>query len=64
MSLLNWRKSTFSENQANCVELATAHDGIHMRESDEPDTVLRTTPATLRRFIRAVKAGGLDRTHS
>lgn len=62
MSLLNWRKSTFSENQANCVELAAAHDGIHMRESDEPDTVLHTTPATLRSFIRAVKTGGLNHT--
>jgi hypothetical protein len=62
MSLLNWRKSTFSENQANCVELATAPNGIRMRESDEPGTVIRTTPATLRSFIRAVKTGRLDHT--
>ncbi|GHJ30338.1 hypothetical protein TPA0910_47710 [Streptomyces hygroscopicus subsp. sporocinereus] len=56
----NWYKSTFSENQANCVELAVAPDGICIRESDEPDTVIRTSPTTLRSFIRAAKAASLD----
>ncbi|WPB91768.1 DUF397 domain-containing protein [Streptomyces malaysiensis] len=60
MSQLNWRKPTFSENQANCVELAAASDGVRLRESDEPGTVIRTTPAALGVFIRAVKAGRLD----
>ncbi|SEC35913.1 DUF397 domain-containing protein [Streptomyces melanosporofaciens] len=62
MSQLNWRKSTFSENQANCVELAAAPDGIHIRESDEPEAVLRTSPAVLGALIRSVKAGRLDHT--
>ncbi|MGW7658145.1 DUF397 domain-containing protein, partial [Streptomyces tendae] len=62
MSQLNWRKSTFSENQANCVELAAAGNGIRIRESDEPDAVVRTTPAALGVFIRAIKAGRLDHT--
>ncbi|MEV6132279.1 DUF397 domain-containing protein [Streptomyces violaceusniger] len=62
MSQLNWRKSTFSENQANCVELAAAPGGIRMRESDEPEAVIRTTPAALGALIRAVKVGRLDRT--
>ncbi|MBU3869084.1 DUF397 domain-containing protein [Streptomyces sp. 4503] len=62
MSQLNWRKSTFSENQANCVELAAAPSGIRIRESDEPDAVLHTNPAALRSFIRTVKAGRLDHT--
>ena len=62
MPIRNWRKSSFSTSGANCVELATIDNGIHIRESDEPDTVLRTTPATLRSFIRAVKTGGLDDT--
>lgn len=62
MSQLNWRKSTFSENQANCVELAAAPDGVHIRESDEPDAVVRTTPAALGGFIRAIKTGRLDHT--
>ncbi|GLV79297.1 DUF397 domain-containing protein [Streptomyces hygroscopicus] len=59
-----WRKSSFSTDVgANCVELATSPDGIRIRESDQPDAVLRTTPATLRSFIRAVKAASLDHTH-
>ncbi|MGO4755313.1 DUF397 domain-containing protein [Streptomyces sp. 2MCAF27] len=62
MPIRNWRKSSFSTSGANCVELATTHDRIHIRESDDPDTAIRTTPATLRRFIRAVKTGGLDHT--
>ncbi|KAK1180209.1 DUF397 domain-containing protein [Streptomyces sp. NBS 14/10] len=62
MPIRNWRKSSFSTSGANCVELAAAHAHIHIRESDEPDTVLHTTPATLRRFIRATKTGGLDHT--
>ncbi|WP_413807996.1 DUF397 domain-containing protein [Streptomyces sp. OE57] len=62
MSQLNWRKSTFSENQANCVELAVVTDGIRIRESDQPDAVIRTTPAALGVLIRAIKTGRLDRT--
>ncbi|NUS87705.1 MAG: DUF397 domain-containing protein [Streptomyces sp.] len=63
MSHINWQKSSFSEGQGdNCVELATVHAHIHIRESDDPDTAIRTTPATLHRFIRAVKTGGLDHT--
>ncbi len=61
MTDLKWRKSSFSTDVgANCVELATTPNGIHIRESDEPDAVLRTSPAALRSFIRAVKTARLD----
>ncbi|MCO8303200.1 MULTISPECIES: DUF397 domain-containing protein [Streptomyces] len=61
MTDLKWCKSSFSTDVgANCVELSTSPDGIRMRESDEPDAVLRTSPAALGVFIRAVKAGHLD----
>ncbi|MDX3228227.1 DUF397 domain-containing protein [Streptomyces sp. ME19-01-6] len=62
MPILNWRKSSFSTSGANCVELATTHSAIHMRESDDPGTVIHTTPTALRSFIRAVKTGRLDHT--
>ncbi|MFE5124678.1 DUF397 domain-containing protein [Streptomyces sp. NPDC056669] len=63
MSQLKWRKSSFSTDvHQNCVELAAVTDGIHLRESDEPDAVLRTSPAALGALIRAVKVGRLDRT--
>ncbi|MFE5124679.1 DUF397 domain-containing protein [Streptomyces sp. NPDC056669] len=61
MSDLTWQKSSFSDGAGpNCVELADAPDGIRIRESDEPETVIRTSPATLRSFIRAVRAAHLD----
>ncbi|MBO3681455.1 DUF397 domain-containing protein [Streptomyces sp. NEAU-YJ-81] len=63
MSDLTWQKSSFSDGAGpNCVELAAAHDDIHIRESDEPETVVRTTSAALGALIRAVKVGRLDRT--
>ncbi|MFD5385057.1 DUF397 domain-containing protein [Streptomyces sp. NPDC127074] len=63
MSDLTWQKSSFSDGAGpNCVELAAAPGGIHIRESDEPDAVLRTGPAALGALIRAVKAGRLDHT--
>lgn len=61
MSDVKWRKSSFSTDGANCVELAVT-DGIsiHIRESDEPNAVIHTSPAALRSFIRAAKATHLD----
>ncbi|WNE97986.1 DUF397 domain-containing protein [Streptomyces luomodiensis] len=64
MSDLTWQKSSFSDGAGpNCVELASAPDGIRIRESDEPEAVIHTNPATLRSFIRAVKAANLDHLH-
>lgn len=61
MSQLIWQKSTFSEDGANCVELAAAPDGtVRLRESDDPEVVVTTTPEKLRAFIRGVKAGEFD----
>ncbi|WP_157856961.1 DUF397 domain-containing protein [Streptomyces sp. PRh5] len=33
----------------------------HLRESDDPEVVISTTPAALRAFLRAAKAGVFDR---
>ncbi|NGO14853.1 DUF397 domain-containing protein, partial [Streptomyces sp. HC44] len=46
MSALDWQKSTFSGDQANCLYLAASPttETIHLRESDTPDTILTTTP--------------------
>ncbi|MFE2845154.1 DUF397 domain-containing protein, partial [Streptomyces scopuliridis] len=47
---IQWRKSSKSSGAEgnNCLELAE-HDGeILMRESDNPDVIIRTTPAKLR----------------
>ncbi|ASQ95435.1 DUF397 domain-containing protein [Streptomyces sp. 11-1-2] len=61
MSRLDWRKSTFSEEASSCVYVAVTGNGkIRLRESDDPDVILTTTPAALRAFIRGAKAGALD----
>ncbi|MDX3225813.1 DUF397 domain-containing protein [Streptomyces sp. ME19-01-6] len=63
MPQLTWRKSSFSTGEAaNCVELAADPTGTpHLRESDDPEAVIATTPAALRAFLRAARAGEFDR---
>ncbi|MFE9395314.1 DUF397 domain-containing protein [Streptomyces flavidovirens] len=53
----NWQKSSFSGGpEGNCLYLATAPDGsIRLRESDEPEVVLRTSPDRLAALIAALK---------
>ncbi|MGW2642186.1 DUF397 domain-containing protein [Streptomyces sp. NPDC001348] len=56
MTVLDWQKSSFSGDQANCLNLAapTPAGPIHLRESDQPDTILTTTPAALAALIQAL----------
>ncbi|MFF4606156.1 DUF397 domain-containing protein [Streptomyces sp. NPDC001339] len=59
---LEWQKSSFSNggNPDNCIELAPTDGAILMRESDDPNVIVTTTPAKLRAFIQGVKAGEFD----
>jgi hypothetical protein len=53
-----WQKSSFSSGDPNqtCVELANAPEGrIRLRESDDPATVLTSTPARLAALLRCVR---------
>ncbi|WP_326610924.1 DUF397 domain-containing protein [Streptomyces scopuliridis] len=59
---IQWRKSSKSSNAAgsDCLELAE-HDGeILMRESDNPDVIIHTTPAKLRAFLDGAREGEFD----
>jgi hypothetical protein len=62
MSQLRWQKSSFSEGHTeNCVEVATGTAGTtHVRESDDPSTVITTTPHAFGALVRRIKAGQLD----
>lgn len=55
MPELKWQKSSFSGDDANrdCVELAATpgRETLLLRESDEPGTVLLTTPASMRALL-------------
>ncbi|GAA3373551.1 hypothetical protein GCM10020367_33920 [Streptomyces sannanensis] len=59
MPKLHWQKSSYSEDQANCLHLAAAPNGtVRLRESDEPDVILTTTPARLAALIRHIQRSG------
>ncbi|MFE3650948.1 DUF397 domain-containing protein [Streptomyces sp. NPDC059152] len=61
MSEIIWQKSSFSGGGGEqCIETAVVDGEILMRESDDPDVVVRTTPAKLKAFIAGVKAGEFD----
>ncbi|MFF8566203.1 DUF397 domain-containing protein [Streptomyces albidoflavus] len=58
---IEWQKSSFSGgNGENCVEVAHHEGAILLRESDQPDQVIATTPAKLAAFLAGVKAGEFD----
>lgn len=54
---IQWRKSTQSSSAEgnNCLELADFGGEILMRESDNPDVVIRTSRAKLRAFLGGAK---------
>ncbi|MFJ4190429.1 DUF397 domain-containing protein [Kitasatospora sp. NPDC089509] len=60
MTDTDWQKSSYSGNVENCVELRQADGVVELRESDEGDTVLRTTPAALATLLHGIKTGEFD----
>ncbi|MFT9475956.1 DUF397 domain-containing protein [Streptomyces sp. Mo3] len=61
LSARDWQKSSFSGEGNACLYVsAPDHATIRLRESDEPDTILTTTPTALDALIRSAKAGRLD----
>ncbi|MFD8967560.1 DUF397 domain-containing protein [Streptomyces sp. NPDC059568] len=59
---VQWRRSSKSSNADgnNCLELAEYDGEILMRESDNPDVVIRTTRTKLRAFLGGAKEGEFD----
>ena len=58
---LNWRKASASNSQGNCLELAKGPNGeILLRESDDPELVVETTPDKLGAFFDGVRKGEFD----
>ncbi|MET7649746.1 DUF397 domain-containing protein [Streptomyces sp. NPDC005486] len=57
----NWRKSSFSGggDGNNCVELASTPTALHLRESDDPATVLTTTRTPLTHLLAAIRTDAL-----
>ena len=59
---LDWRKSTFSGNNGNCVEVAALPDGrVAVRDSKDPaGGTLVFTRAEIDAWVRGVRAGEFD----
>jgi hypothetical protein len=57
---MNWRKSSYSTDQGNCVEVArNLPRVVAVRDSKDPDgPKLVLSPPDWRNFTASVKAGG------
>lgn len=57
-----WTKSSWSNPDGNCVEVATLPDGdIAVRNSRDPQgPALVYTPAEIKAFVRGAKTGDFD----
>ncbi|WP_262704918.1 MULTISPECIES: DUF397 domain-containing protein [Streptomyces] len=62
MTEVNWQKSSYSSagDGNSCIELASIGTTVALRESDDPRTVLTTSPARLGALLQSIKAGALD----
>lgn len=51
-----WRKSSYTGGEGNCVEVAKLPDGVAVRDSKDPDgLVLRFTADEWRAFLARVR---------
>jgi hypothetical protein len=59
---ISWQKSSFSGggDGTECIEIAAVTGAIQLREGDDPDRAITTSPEKLRAFILGVKAGEFD----
>jgi hypothetical protein len=57
---LNWQRSSFGNDQANCLEIASEGDLVYIRESDNPTHVVTTTRTKLNAWILGAKDGEFD----
>lgn len=62
MTEVNWQKSSYSSagDGNSCIELAFIGTTVALRESDDPRTVLTTSPARLGALLQSIKTGTLD----
>ncbi|MFJ8476135.1 DUF397 domain-containing protein [Kitasatospora sp. NPDC094011] len=55
-----WQKSSYSGSNDECVEVRSAGGLVELRESDDSEVIVRTTPAKFTTFLQGAKAGEFD----
>jgi hypothetical protein len=61
MEELEWRKSTWSGDSGNCVEVATVPTGVLVRDSKNPDgPILRFSHKEWATFLDGCASGEFD----
>lgn len=55
-----WQKSSHSGANNDCVEVRTVDGLVELRESDDGEIIVRTTPVKFAKFLQGVKAGEFD----
>jgi hypothetical protein len=54
---LRWQQSSYCPEGNSCVNLAASPNGtLHLRESDDPDVVLHTTPTAIRLLLKGLQS--------
>lgn len=61
MTEITWRKSSYSGQNGDCVEVAEHRDAVLVRNSNSPDRgTLVLSPASMASFVAASRSGELD----
>ncbi|MFB6887893.1 DUF397 domain-containing protein [Kitasatospora sp. NPDC056327] len=58
--MTHWQKSSTSGNSNQCVEVRVADGLVQIRESEDPDAIVTTTPGAFARWLEGVKRGEFD----
>ncbi|MFB8774973.1 DUF397 domain-containing protein [Streptomyces broussonetiae] len=53
---LKWFRSSYSDGEGECLEIAPTPTTLHLRDSKSPHRTLQLTPATWTAFLRALPA--------
>ncbi|GAA1991050.1 DUF397 domain-containing protein [Kitasatospora viridis] len=60
MTKSQWQKSSYSNSDAECVEVRTADGLVELRESDDGGIMIRTTTTKFAKLLHGIKAGEFD----
>ncbi|WP_406201059.1 DUF397 domain-containing protein [Kitasatospora sp. NBC_01560] len=56
-----WQKSSCSGAHDDCVEVRSVDGLVELRESDDGEVIVRTTPLRFAHLLQGIKAGEFDR---